>query len=90
MLDQRLEEMDSLGVDMQLVTPTVGFYQYGNELEVTRRIARECNDEIAEIVAAHPDRFAGLATVPMQDPPSGNRRDGASHEAPRPGRRDRQ
>ena len=36
MLDERLEEMDSIGVDMQLVTPTVGFYQYGNELEVTQ------------------------------------------------------
>ena len=70
MLDQRLAEMDSLGVDMQLVTPTVGFYQYGNELDVTRRIALECNDEIAEMVAAHPTRFSGLATLPMQDPPS--------------------
>ena len=70
MLDQRLAEMDSLGVDMQLVTPTVGFYQYGNELDVTRRIALECNDEIAEMVAAHPARFSGLATLPMQDPPS--------------------
>ena len=70
MLDQRLAEMDSLGVDMQLVTPTVGFYQYGNELDVTRRIALECNEEIAEMVAAHPTRFSGLATLPMQDPPS--------------------
>ncbi|HEU5113131.1 MAG TPA: hypothetical protein VFU96_07410 [Acidimicrobiia bacterium] len=25
MLDERLEEMDSLGVEMQLFTPTVGF-----------------------------------------------------------------
>jgi aminocarboxymuconate-semialdehyde decarboxylase len=69
-LEERLSEMDRLGVDKQLVTPTVGFYQYGNELEVTKRIARECNDEIGEMVAAHPTRFAGLATLPMQDPPS--------------------
>jgi aminocarboxymuconate-semialdehyde decarboxylase len=69
-LDERLAEMDRLGVDMQLVTPTVGFYQYGNELEVTRRIARECNDEIGEMVEMHPARFAGLATLPMQHPPS--------------------
>lgn len=69
-LPERLADMDALGVDMQLVTPTVGFYQYGNELEVTRLIARECNDEIAEMVAQHPTRFAGLATLPMQDPSS--------------------
>jgi aminocarboxymuconate-semialdehyde decarboxylase len=70
MLDERLEEMDAIGVDKQLVTPTVGFYQYGNELEVTRKISWECNDEIAEMVEAYPNRFAGLATLPMQDPPS--------------------
>jgi aminocarboxymuconate-semialdehyde decarboxylase len=69
-LEERIAEMDRLGVDKQLVTPTVGFYQYGNELEVTRRIARECNNEIGEMVASHPARFAGLATLPMQDPPS--------------------
>lgn len=69
-LPGRLADMDALGVDMQLITPTVGFYQYGNELDVTRKIHRECNDEIAETVAAHPTRFAGLATVPMQDIPS--------------------
>ena len=55
---------------MQLVTPNVGFYQYFNDLETTRIVARECNDEIAEIVAERPERFAGLGTVPMQDVPS--------------------
>jgi predicted TIM-barrel fold metal-dependent hydrolase len=66
-LPERLADMDALGVDMQLITPTIGFYQYDNELEMTKRIQRECNDEIAETVAAHPTRFAGMATVPMQD-----------------------
>lgn len=69
-LEERLADMDLLGVDMQLVTPTVGFYQYGNELEMTKRISRECNDEIAEMVERFPTRFAGLATVPMQHTPS--------------------
>lgn len=67
-IDERLVEMDSLGVDMQLVTPTVGFYQYDRDAEAAARIHRECNDEIAEIVERHPTRFAGLAIVPMQDP----------------------
>lgn len=69
-ISDRLIEMDELGVDMQLVTPTVGFYQYGNDLDLTKRIHRECNDEISEIVAEHPTRFMGLAMVPMQDPAS--------------------
>lgn len=69
-ISHRLEEMDASGVDMELITPTAGFYQYGNDLEVTKVIARECNNEIAEVVEVHPTRFAGLGTVPMQDPPS--------------------
>ncbi len=69
-LTERLAEMDALGVDMQLITPTIGFYQYDRDIEVVRRIHRECNDEIAETVEQHPTRFAGMAIVPMQDPPS--------------------
>jgi len=64
---ERLAEMDELGVDIQLITPTVGFYQYGNELATTKAIARECNDEVAELTEQYPSRFAGLATLPMQD-----------------------
>ncbi|MFP3914542.1 MAG: amidohydrolase family protein, partial [Actinomycetota bacterium] len=66
-LAERLDEMDRFGVEMQLATPTVGFYQYDNEVEVTRKIHRECNDEIHEMVTEHPDRFLGMGTIPMQD-----------------------
>jgi aminocarboxymuconate-semialdehyde decarboxylase len=66
----RLEEMDATGIDMQLVTPTVGFYQYDNDLDVAQTIARECNEFVAEMVGDHPTRFAGLATIPMQDIPA--------------------
>jgi aminocarboxymuconate-semialdehyde decarboxylase len=69
-MTERLEDMDATGIDRQLVTPTVGFYQYRNDLDVATSVARECNDEIAEIVDQHPDRFSGLATLPMQDVPS--------------------
>lgn len=67
-LPERLAEMDAIGVDRQLITPTVGFFQYRNELATTIAIARECNEEVAEIVDRHPTRFSGLGTVPMQDP----------------------
>jgi len=66
-LPERLAEMDEIGVDMQLVTPTVGFYQYDNDLETTKTIARDCNDEVGEMVEQYPTRFAGIATLPMQD-----------------------
>ncbi|MPZ60954.1 MAG: amidohydrolase family protein [Propionibacteriales bacterium] len=69
-LPDRLAEMDAMGVDVQLITPTVGFYQYDKDLAVTSVVARDCNDAIAEIVEQHPDRFAGLGITPMQDVPS--------------------
>ena len=69
-LDDRLADMAADGVDMQAVTPNAGFYQYSNELKNTRAIARECNEEVAEMVEQHPDKFVGMGTVPMQDPRS--------------------
>lgn len=69
-LSHRLAEMDRFGVDMQLVTPAIGFYQYENDLEVTKRIHQECNDEVHEMTVEHPDRFLGMGMLPMQDPPS--------------------
>jgi aminocarboxymuconate-semialdehyde decarboxylase len=66
-LDERIADMDALGVQLQVLSVGGGFYQYGRELDQTVAIARECNDELAEIVAEHPDRFAALGTLPMQD-----------------------
>jgi len=68
--EERIADMDALGVDMQLVSPTDGFYQYSNAPETTAAIARESNDDITELVERHPDRFAGLGTLPMQDVPA--------------------
>ncbi len=36
--------------------------------DAARRVAREVNEMMAEIVAAHPRRFAALAAVPLDDP----------------------
>jgi aminocarboxymuconate-semialdehyde decarboxylase len=66
-LDERIADMDALGVDIQVLSPTDGFYQYDNDLATTVAVAQACNDEIAEIVASHPGRILGLGTLPMQD-----------------------
>lgn len=66
-LERRIEEMDELGVDVQLVSPTDCFYQYDKDPSITATIALECNDEIAEMARTHPRRFIGLGTLPMQD-----------------------
>ena len=65
--EQRIADMDSLGMDVQVVTTNVSFYKYDQEVDVAKAIARDCNDEIAEMMQAYPDRISGLANVPMQD-----------------------
>jgi len=65
--EQRLADMDSLGVDVHVVSPYVGFYNYHLPAEVARATSVETNDEIAGMIRAWPERFAGLGTLPMQD-----------------------
>jgi aminocarboxymuconate-semialdehyde decarboxylase len=66
--EERLADMDSLGVDVHVVSPYVGFYNYQLDPKVALTTSRETNDEIRDMVRAWPQRFAGLGTLPMQDP----------------------
>jgi aminocarboxymuconate-semialdehyde decarboxylase len=66
-LELRLQDMDRLGIDVQVLSPNPGQYYYGAPVESGREAARLVNNTIAEAVARHPDRFAGLGTVPLQD-----------------------
>jgi aminocarboxymuconate-semialdehyde decarboxylase len=65
--EERLADMDSLGVDVHVVSPYVGFYNYQLDTKLAVATSRETNDEIAGMVRAWPERFAGLGTLPMQD-----------------------
>ncbi|MGH7902848.1 MAG: amidohydrolase family protein [Candidatus Dormibacteraceae bacterium] len=64
---ERVAQMEKLGVDVQILSPNVGFFQYGNDPATTIAIARECNDEIAEMAVEYPGKFGGFASLPMQD-----------------------
>lgn len=63
----RLRDMDKAGIDIQVITAMLSHYCYWADGATGLRIAKLCNDRIAEIVDGAPDRFAGLATVPLQD-----------------------
>jgi len=65
--EQRLADMDSLGVDVHVVSPYVGFYNYHLPVEVAGATSAATNDEIAGMIRTWPERFAGLGTLPMQD-----------------------
>ena len=65
--EERLKDMDAQGVDVQVVSIHTPFFGYHLDGAQGARLAREVNDEIAEMTRQHPRRFAGLATLPMQD-----------------------
>ena len=66
-LEERIADMDRLGVDMQLLTVYGDFNKYNRDLEDTKKVDTLCNEEIAAMVDDYPDRFVGLGIVPMQD-----------------------
>jgi 5-carboxyvanillate decarboxylase len=67
--DRRIAEMDRLGIDMQvlgLTSPGVQMFRKDSAVAMASR----ANDRLAAVVAAHPRRFAGLATFAPQDVPA--------------------
>jgi predicted TIM-barrel fold metal-dependent hydrolase len=64
---RRLEDMDRVGIDVEVIslsTPNVFF----TDAEHQPGIARMVNDAYAELIALHPARFKGFASIPMDAP----------------------
>lgn len=66
-VDERLADMDRMGIDIQAISVAPPQYYYWAEPDLGQKLARIQNDNLADIVAAHPDRFVGIGTVPLQD-----------------------
>ena len=66
-LEERLKDMDAQGVDVQVVSIHTPFFGHHLDGAQGPALAREVNDEIAGMVRQRPQRFAGLATLPVQD-----------------------
>ena len=67
-IDERLRDMDRMGVDVQAVCPAPYHYFYFTEPDYGAELAREVNEGIANLVSLHPDRFIGMGSVPLQNP----------------------
>jgi aminocarboxymuconate-semialdehyde decarboxylase len=65
--EERLKDMDAQGVDVQVVSIHTPFFGYHLDPAQGRALARDVNDEIAGMARQWPRRFAGLATLPVQD-----------------------
>ena len=64
---QRIDDMNSLGVDVQVVSTGAAFYFYDRDPQVISEMHRECNEEVHQMTMDYPDRFKGFAQIPMQD-----------------------
>lgn len=65
--ERRLEDMDRLGIDRQVLSPPPVMFCYWAEARATQAFARLQNENVAAVAARHPARFVGMATVPLQD-----------------------
>ena len=63
----RLQDMDLGGIDLQVISNITSVVA-PRPLDEGVQLAREANDQLAEACAAHSDRFAGFATLPMTKP----------------------
>lgn len=63
---RRLADMDTLGIDHQIVSLTCPGVELF-EPELARRLTVLSNDRIAQACHDHPERFSGLASVYLQD-----------------------
>lgn len=66
--EYRLPDMDANDIDMQVLSLSVPGIQADKDPASAVHNAVFANDFLAEQIARHPDRFAGFAALPMQDP----------------------
>ena len=66
-LEPRLEWMDQQGLGLQILASWLDIQGYTLSAENAATWARLFNQHLAQVVESHPNRFRGLATVPVQD-----------------------
>jgi predicted TIM-barrel fold metal-dependent hydrolase len=68
-IEARIANLDKHGVQRQLLTHTVAMgFDATLGIDEQRKLYREFNDELAEVVQKHRSRFFGVAALPSADP----------------------
>jgi predicted TIM-barrel fold metal-dependent hydrolase len=65
--ERRLAHMDDQGIDVAVLSLSSPGVQDLPEAEAIA-VARDANDQLAQIVASRPDRFQAFAAIPVQSP----------------------
>jgi len=66
-LKARIADMDSRGIDIDIISVAPPIYYYWADSELGLEVARLHNDSACRMVKSCPDRLQAMATVPMQD-----------------------
>ena len=65
-IEHRLRDMDNKGIGMRVLSVSApNVYPFAGDEQM--RMTRHVNDRLAEYCRAHPDRFIGLASLPLND-----------------------
>jgi aminocarboxymuconate-semialdehyde decarboxylase len=67
-IDTRRADMDAMGVDVQVISPSPTQYYYWADPDLADLIVARQNDAIAALCASDPKRFVGLGAVSLQHP----------------------
>ena len=65
-LAARLADMDAMGVDRQVISPSPNQYYYWADPDLADAIVRVQNEQIAAACQQHPERLSGMGNVAMQ------------------------
>lgn len=64
--ERRIKDMDSARIDISVLTLATGCQALDPKVGV--KLSREVNNELAQIIEKHPDRFRGFASVAPKSP----------------------
>src|SRR4051812_24283334 len=67
-MDRRFQQMDQMGGDVHVISVHPSQFLYFLEPELAARIVKMQNEKIAQLVAAHRDRFVGFGNISLQQP----------------------
>jgi predicted TIM-barrel fold metal-dependent hydrolase len=65
-IDERLAAMDAMAIDMEVLS--INPFWYSADRDLAAKVVKLQNEKLAELCASKPDRFAGFASLTLQDP----------------------